>query len=121
MHLSPTVAWTVVPDVGLYNVTERPQYGFPFDWVPMNAKGRAIAMSLPVLTVQPHAPRPPSQWVTSPSQAAPCPSQLALLEAEMSLAWTLTEDAEAAGEAAAEADDEATGAADEDQAAAAGE
>lgn len=58
MHLSPTVAWTVVPDVGLYNVTERPQYGFPFDWVPMNAKGKAIAMSLPVLTVQPHAPRP---------------------------------------------------------------
>lgn len=81
MHLSPTVAWTVVPVVGFLMVKLLPQYGLPFDCVPMKAYGRAICMSELVLTFQPHAPRPPSQWVMSPSQALPVPSQVAELDA----------------------------------------
>lgn len=55
-------------------MSERPQYGLPLDCVPIKPNGRAICMSEAVLTFQPQAPRPPSQWVISPEQPEPAPS-----------------------------------------------
>lgn len=60
MHLSPTVAETVWPVVGFMMVKDLPQYGLPLDWVPMKPTGKAICMSVAVLTFQPQAPSPPS-------------------------------------------------------------
>jgi hypothetical protein len=63
----------------------------------MKAKGSAIARSALVSTLVSHAPMPPSQCVTSPTQAAPSPSQLEVVEPGPG------EEAETAREAAATA------------------
>lgn len=76
IHLSPTVACTVWPVVGFKMVKLLPHLGLSLDSVPMNSKGKAICMSLLVSMFQPQAPRPPSQYVMSPWQAAPSPSQV---------------------------------------------
>lgn len=47
----------------------------------MNSKGSATAKVVFVLTRLPQAPRPPSQCVTSPTQALTWPSQVALADA----------------------------------------
>ncbi len=61
----------------------------------MKAYGSATASSLFVSTLLPQAPRPPSQCVTSPTQALPLPSQVPLVEAVMLRAMT-ADDAAAA-------------------------
>jgi len=87
MHLSPTVAWTVVPVDGFLTVTDMPQYGLEFDREPIMPTGMAICISELESTFQPQAPRPPSQWVISPEQGAPevqtldCPDEAELVGA----------------------------------------
>jgi hypothetical protein len=57
----------------------------------MKAKGSAMARSALVSTLVPQAPSPPSQCVTSPTQAFPWPSQLAVVEPEMELLTRVAE------------------------------
>jgi hypothetical protein len=62
----------------------------------MEAKGSAMTRSVVVSTLTPQAPSPPYRCVTSPTQALPSPSQLAVAEAEMEFVTRVAEAAAAA-------------------------